>query len=152
MTERILKPNQDAKTGQAAPGNRLAVKSGAYAFAKTGRIPSIRGQRRIARQLNELRQALISTVPNSGDPRVAALIGQVVRSEGFGMMLETYLKRYGILRLTKGGAVETMPALRDVIGFMNVQRAAIAALGMDRKELEAIAAPYELVDEKDGAK
>jgi hypothetical protein len=151
MTKRILS-NQDPATGRAVLKNQLALRVGGYSFLRSGRVPSVRGQRRIARQLNELRAALIGAVPNSDDPRVAALIGQVVRAEGFGMMLETYLKRYGILRLTKGGAVETMPALRDVIGFMNVERAAIAALGMDVKELEAIKAPYELVDEKDGSK
>ena len=151
MTEPKPKtPNQ----GRAAKGNALAVTHGAHSYLRTGRLlPSIRGRRRIARQLNELRAALMESVPGSDDPRKAALIGQVVRAEGFGLILESYLKRFGVLKLGKGGGVEAQPAMATIIGLMHVQRQALMTLGMDRREVETVKAPYEIIEkEKDGPK
>jgi hypothetical protein len=150
MTDPILRPSQDAKTGKAAKGNRLAVKHGGHSFLATGRLPSIRGRKRIQRTLNDFRAALVAAVPDSEDPRISALIGQVVRAEGFLFIIEAHLRRFGILKLGKDG-LESMPVLKDVVSFMNVQRAAILAMGMEKRELEAIKAPYELL-EKDGSK
>lgn len=153
MTETISRPQRDPESGQVLKKNSLALKHGAHSFLKTGRVPSIRGKRRIQKQLNEMRSALKEVVSNSEDPRKQVLIGQIIRAEGFLVLIEEYCKRAGILRPDKWrrGIAELHPVLgSSVISFMNSQRAAILALGMEPKEVQPVLAPFEIVDkEKD---
>ena len=149
MTEPKPKtPNQ----GRAAKGNALAVTHGGFSFLRTGRLPTIRGRRRIQRELLELKRRLDEVTPGSDDPRRGVLISQIVHTEGFVLLIEQYLRLSGLLRATKGGRLEVQPALQTVISLMTQQLRAVQALGLDRRELEAVKLPYEIVNEKDGSK
>lgn len=128
---------------------------GGNRFVRTGRLPSIRGKRKIEKRLNELRTRLMEVVPNSQDPRKAVLIEQIVQSEGFQILVGEYVKRVGILnpRKFRQGLLELQPVLgKSLIGFMNSQRQAIGALGMSTKQAEDILDIQDYVRQYDAKK
>lgn len=147
MTEPKPKtPNQ----GRATKGNALALTHGGFSFLRTGRLPTIRGRRRIQRELLELKRRLDEATPGSDDPRRGILISQIIHTEGFILLVEQYLRLAGLLRATKGGRLEVQPALQTVISLMTQQLRAVQALGLDRKQAEAVLTPYEILEkEKD---
>jgi hypothetical protein len=151
MTE---KPKERDEKGKLVPGHMIRLEHGAFSFLKNGKVPSIRGGRRIRRELSELRCRLEQVVPGSDDVRKAVLIGQVVKSQGFILLIESFLRRFGVLDLPalSQGKLEAAGALSYVISFMNTQARAVSSLGMDSKELEAIKAPYEIVQEEEKSK
>lgn len=151
MTEPKPKPQRDTASGRFLPANTSRMTHGAASFLRTGRVPSIRGKRRIQKRLNELRAALIEATPGSEDPRKLVLIGQIVEAQGFVMIIGEYVKRAGVLRPDKfrRGLLELQPVLGSVASFMGAQRAAILALGLDSKKGAEILTPYEIV-EKEG--
>jgi len=141
--------------GRVLPGNRLSMKSGAHSYLRTNRVPSIRGKRQIENHLRELRKALVEVVPGADDPRKAILISQVVRAEGFLLLIESYIRRVGVFRADKWrrGIAELQPALASsVISFLNSQRSAVLALGMDMRSTGPELTIAEVIKEFDEAK
>jgi len=155
MTENIEKrdPKERDEKGQLVPGHEIRKTSGAWLYLKSGRVPSVRGRRRISRELSTLRQKLMEAVPDSQDVRRQVLINQIVSSQGFILLLESFLKRFGILdpKSFQKGQVQTQGSMAMIISLLNVQARAVAALGMDSKALDEIKAPYEIVQEQERA-
>ena len=79
------------------------------------------------------------------------LISQVCRCEAQIRLIESYLHKSGIVRgdqLAKH-IVELQPCLStSYISFMNTQRVAIMALGLEVEKAEAILTPYEVVEKE----
>ena len=76
------------------------------------------------------------------------LIEQIVRTEAQISLIEMYLKKAGLLRPDKWrkGIIDLQPALsQSYLAFMNSQRHAIMALGLDEEKAEEILAPYEVL-------
>jgi hypothetical protein len=94
MTEKKERdPKERDEKGQLVKGHEIRKTSGAWLFLKSGRVPSIRGRRRLQKHLTDLRTRLMETVPNSEDPRREIIIAQVLKCEGFLVLIESYLKR-----------------------------------------------------------
>jgi hypothetical protein len=96
----------------------------------------------------------MEVVPNSSDPRREVIIGQVIKCEGFLVLIEEYLKRAGILCPVafREGRLETHGALTACISFMNCQLRALASLGLDKKEALEVLTPYEIVQKEEKSK
>ncbi len=148
------KPNKDPKTGKLLPGHEIRKTSGAWIWFRTGRVPEIKGRRRLQKHLNDLRTKLMEVVPNSSDPRRELVIAQVLKAEGFLVLIESYLKKSGIVDPTalQQGRLETQGALGQVISFMNCQLRSLQALGLDREQAEKVLAPYEIVQKEEREK
>ena len=152
MTEKKQRdPKERDEKGQLVPGHELRKQSGAWLFLRSGRVPSVRGKRRIGRELSALRKKLMEAVPGSDDIRRQVLINQIVRSEGFCLLIESFLRRFGIIdpKVFSQGQVQVQGSLNVLNSFMNTQARAVSQLGMDSKALEAIKVPYEIVQEQE---
>jgi hypothetical protein len=141
-------PKERDDKGQLVKGHQANLEHGGWVWLRHGKCPSVRGRRRIMRELSELRQRLLEVVPGSDDVRRQILINQVVSAQGFVLLLESFLKRFGILdpKSFQQGQVQTQGSMVMIISLLNTQQRAIAALGMDKRELEAVLTPYEIVD------
>lgn len=153
------KPNKDpkerdAKSGQLVKGHTANLEHGGWFWLRHGKLPSVRGKRRIGRELAMLREKLMQAVPGSEDIRKQVLIGQVVKAEGFCLLLESFLKRFGILdpKSFQQGQVQTQGSMTMLISLMNTQARALAALGLDREQADKILAPYEIVQKEEKSK
>lgn len=121
--------------GKFLPGHSVSLKHGLYAYQARGELPTIPGKRQIQRRLDDLKDGLMKAVPDSEDPRRQVLIGQIVKLEGLLILIEEYLKRAGLLRSDRWrrGIAEIHPVGQQFVSFLNAQRDAIRALGLDRK-------------------
>lgn len=147
-------PKERDEKGQLVPGHAIRQTSGAFIFLKSNRIPSIRGRRRLQKHLNDLKVRLQEFVPNSSDPRREIIIAQVLKCEGFLVLIESYLKRAGILCPVafKDGRLEVQGALTACISFMNAQLRALSALGLDKREAQEALNLGKYISEFDAAK
>lgn len=95
-----------------------------------------------------LKRSLEAEVPGSEDPRKQILIAQVVRAEGFQLLAEAFVKRVGLLHpmRLRLGVLAFQPIIEQLVSFQNSQRAALSALGMDKRDAEGALAPYEIVE------
>jgi len=145
---------RDPKTGLLLPGHELRKTSGAWLFLKSGRVPSVRGKRRIQRELSALREKLMQAVPGSDDVRKQVLIGQIIRCEGFCLLIESFLKRFGVLdpQALSQGQVQVQGSLTALVSFMNSQARAVASLGMDKREAADVLNLGKYISEFDAAK
>jgi len=142
----MSKKERDSK-GQFQPGNRLAVKHGAYTLKATGKVPSVRGVPQLKKRLARIREDLKGATPTL-NVKKELLIEQIVRTEAQISLIEMYLKKAGLLRPDKWrkGIIDLQPALsQSYLAFMNSQRHAIMALGLDEEKAEEILAPYEVL-------
>jgi hypothetical protein len=151
------RPQRDPESGRLLPENTANLKHGGFVWLRMGRLPSIKGRRRIQRQLNALRRSLMEAIPDSQDPRREILVSQVVRCEGYLLLAESYLRKAGILNPTalRKGSLETQPVLERIVSFMNTQQRAVAALGLDKetgKEVLDLGRYIELKDKEKAAK
>lgn len=143
-------PERDGQ-GRFLPGNQTAVKHGAWSL-KSGKIPSVRGVRQLKRDLQQIREELEKITPGL-DAKKSLLISQVVRTEAQIRLIEMYLKKAGILRPDKWrrGIVDLQPSLSNsYLAFLNTQRHAIMALGLDQDRAAEVLAPYEIIEEEHG--
>lgn len=152
MTEKKERdPKERDEKGKLVSGHEIRKTSGAWLFLKSGnRIPSVRGKRRLQKHLTDLRTRLQEVVPNSSDPRREIIIGQVLKAEGFLVLIEEYLKRAGILCPVafREGRLEVQGALTSCISFMNCQLRALASLGLDSKEAQEVLTPYQIIEQE----
>jgi hypothetical protein len=148
MTSPKVKAQRDEKTGRFAKGNASRVTHGLTRYLHDGRLPSIPGRRGIMRHLAGLKRSLEAEVPGSEDPRKQILIAQVVRAEGFQLLAEAFVKRVGLLHpmRLRLGVLAFQPIIEQLVSFQNSQRAALSALGMDKRDAEGALAPYEIVE------
>ena len=140
--------------GQFIKGNPMAgqanLKTGIHSklFKVTGKVPSVRGARKLQSDMEKLEQTLEEITPEINAKKVL-LIKQIVRAETLTRLIELYLKKHGILQPFKSrrGIMELQPAVAGAyLSLMTQQRNSIMALGLDPKQLEAVKAPYEIVE------
>jgi hypothetical protein len=143
----MTKKRERDEEGKLLPGHEIRKTSGAWMYLHTLRVPGIKGRRRIQKHLDELRVRLKETVPGSEDVRRELIIGQVIKTEGFLILVEEYLKRAGILDPVafRQGRLEVQGSLGFCISLMNTQRLALQSLGLDLKDTAEILTPYEIV-------
>jgi len=141
--------NERDRKGRFLLGNQAALKHGAWSLAKA-RIPSVRGVRKLNKELEGIRESLEKLTPQL-NVKKQLLISQIVRTEGQIRLIEMYLRKAGILRPDKlrRGILDLQPSLANsYLAFLNVQRHAIMALGLDNDKASEILAPYEIVEEQ----
>jgi hypothetical protein len=137
-------PDKDPVSGRflPSPGPKVRVeKHGIEYYLRTGRLPSVRGRRALARSLREFETDLRSSLGEDLTPQRETLMRQVLRCENVLRLIELYLVRGSPMspyKLRKG-KLELQPVLAQSYGhFLNVQRMALLALGLDRKGEEAL--------------
>jgi len=95
----------------------------------------MRGRRALNRYLKSLEVDLIETIGEM-NVKKELLIKQVVRAEGTMRLIELYLQKAGIMKPgeLKHGRLDLQNCLStSYIAFMNVQRQALLALGLEAK-------------------
>jgi hypothetical protein len=82
----------------------------------------------------------METVPGSDDIRKQVLISQIVETQGFILLVSSFLKRFGILdpKSFQQGQVQTQGSMGMIVSLLNVQARAINSLGLDSKAQEAL--------------
>ena len=132
---------KDPMTGRflPAPRGKGTLKHGVPYFLRTGKLPSVRGRRALARYLREFEKDLRDSLGGDLSPQREAMMRQVLRCENVLRLIELYLLRaspmkpHGVMR----GRLELQPCLAQSYGhFLNVQRQALISLGLDRKRAE----------------
>ena len=142
--------DKDKKSGQFLQGNKAALKHGGHSFAASGKVPSVKGVRKLKKDLEQLRTDLEKITPKM-NVKKALIIGQICKAEGFILLIELYLKKAGILKPSrlKAGVIDVQPALGTTyLQLLNNQRSALALLGLDEQKFEEIKAPYEIVEDE----
>jgi hypothetical protein len=131
--------------GRFLAGNKEAQKHGIYSLAN-GRVPQIRGIRKIRKELEVIQRELEVLIPNM-DAKTRLLVSQVVKTQGIILLLEKYMLRAGILAPDqwKKGIVETQPAVRIYLQILDSQRRSIAALNIDNERATKILTPLQIV-------
>jgi hypothetical protein len=153
MTEKSNQ-DKDTKSGRFLPGNTLAFKHGAYSLRQF-RLP-VRGVRALERHLAGLRAELETETERTA--KNALLIAQVIRAEEKLSLIDMWIKRSGIIRLSRAlkGVIELQPAVTQAYtSMLNVQRLALQALGSVREPhvptIAEIAAEYDKKQAKEEA-
>jgi hypothetical protein len=141
---------RDAKTGRFLEGNQWAAKHGGYKFLATGKLPRIKGTRRLKNELTRIKKQLESDV-NNLDVKKSLLINQIVKSVGFCSLFELYCRKMGLLdpAMGKKGKLDFQPGFRVYLSLLNAQKNAIMALGMDEKQVEETLTPFELIQKEE---
>jgi hypothetical protein len=119
-----------------------------------GKVPPVRGRRRIEKELTALRETLIG---EAGEITVKKLllIDQVIRLQSLILMTDFYLRKTGILdpHAFRSGIVMFQPAVeKTLISFMNTQRLTLAALGLGKEKQDEILSLGKYIEQKDGEK
>lgn len=142
------------KRGQFIKGNPMAgqanLKTGIHSrlFNVTGKVPSVRGARKLQSDMEQLEKTLEEITPQINAKKVL-LIRQIVRTETLTRLIELYMKTHGILQpfKSKRSILELQPAIAGAyLSLMTQQRNSILALGLDPKQIDAVKAPYEIVE------
>lgn len=144
------------KRGQFDKNNPFAatanLKSGIHSklFNISGKVPSVRGARKLQSDMIQLEKTLEEITPQINAKKVL-LIRQIVRTETLTRLIELYMKQHGILQPFKSrrGILELQPAIAGAyLSLMTQQRNSILALGLDPKKADTVLAPYEIVEGK----
>ena len=154
MTE-IKIDRRDGK-GRFLPGNKNSMKHGAWLLKvkATGAVPSLRGAKFIRADLARIRGELEAAMGARLTIQRQLLISQICRTEAQLRLIELYLHKSGIIRSdrAKEGIIDLQPCLStSYISFLNTQRVAIVALGLEVEKVEAILTPYEVVERENVA-
>jgi len=146
--------DRDSRTGHFLKGNKAALKHGAYSLARAKKVPSFRGVRALVRHLDQVKVNLEKATPEL-NVKKEILIGQVVKTEEKLCLMDMWIRKTGILRPDRArrGLLELQPCLAySYLGFMNSQRLALMALGLDTEEAEKVLTPIEYIKKFDKAK
>lgn len=144
------KEKRDSK-GRFVEGNVAARKHGAYSLARTKNVPSIRGVKALARYLDRIKSELEGTTQDI-NVKKELLINQIVRTEEKMRLMDMWIKRTSLLRPDKArrGLLDLQPCLYSYLAFMNTQRQALMALGLNKEKIDQIKAPYEILKDEEG--
>lgn len=128
---------RDPVTGQFLQGRsqNALLTHGATYFLRTGRLPSVRGRRLLARYLAAFEKDMRASLGGDLTPQKEAMMRQVLRCENVLRLIELYLLRASPMNPYKlrKGKLELQPVLERSYGhYLNVQRQALLALGLDR--------------------
>jgi len=130
-----------------------ALKTGVHSrmFNITGKVPNVRGARRLQRDMETLAATLEEITPDINAKKVL-LIKQVVRTETLMQLIELYMKQHGILQPFKARKyiMELQPAMSGTyLSLLSQQRSSIIALGLNTEQVEAVLTPYEIAEIED---
>jgi hypothetical protein len=126
-----------------------SVTHGAEFYLRTGKLPSIKGRRLLARYIKSLEKDLREALGDDLTPQREVMVRQVLRCENVLRLIELYLVHASPMRPgVSRGRLELQPCLANSYGhFLNVQRQALLALGLDQKS-ERLGLPWEEPEEK----
>lgn len=144
------KADRDSKTGRFLPGHLIASKHGVTRYLATGKLPSIRGKKAIQKHLEEIRSGIEEMTPRM-NAKKRILISQIVRTEGVLQAIELYIQRAGIIdekKFISKKMIMLQPCFNSYLSFLNSQRLAIMALGLEG-QAEKIITLDEIVAEHD---
>lgn len=132
--------------GRFMRGNQAALKYGGHSFITTGKIPVVRGTRKLRKELTRIQKQLEDNIPDL-NAKKSLLINQIVKSAGFCSLFELYCRKAGLLdpALSKKGRLDFQKGFKVYISLLNVQKSAIMALGLDEKQAEGVLTPYEII-------
>jgi len=141
-----MKKDRDSKTGQFVCGNKAAIRHAAYSLQATGKVPSMRGVRALARHLDRLKSELESITPQL-DAKKQLLINQIISLEEKRQLIDMWLKKCGLVipEKVRKRRLELQPVMSFYISLMNSQRHAILALGLDIEQARRLLTPLEIV-------
>jgi len=149
----LEKDERDPGTGQVESGNKLAVRHGAHSFLKTGKVPPVRGARKLRKELSRLRKELEEITPDL-NVKKRLVVNQVVSAAGFMGLVEIYVRKVGLPRadLWRKRIFDVQPAFSFYLSMMNRQLSALQLLGLDRKEAEELINLGKYIELKDKEK
>jgi len=129
---------RDPETGRFLPGrpDNVNITHGASYYLRTGRLPSVRGRRLLARYLRGFERDLRESLGGDLTPQREALMRQILRCENVLRLIELYLLRASPMNPYKlrKGKLELQPCLeRSYSNYLSVQRQALLALGLERR-------------------
>ena len=132
--------------GRFIRGNQAAIKYGGHSFIATGKIPVVRGTRKLRKELIKIQRELEDNIPDLNAKKLL-LVNQIIKSHGFTCLFEMYCRKAGLLDpvQTKRGQVAFQKGFKVYISLLNVQKSAIMALGLDERQAEEALTPYEII-------
>ncbi|NVM21416.1 MAG: hypothetical protein HWN68_06515 [Desulfobacterales bacterium] len=137
------------------PGNMAALKHGTFAIIATGKLPSIDGKEKIEKHLSRLSLNLERAVGEMSVQK-ELLIRQVVRCEAMMKHVEVYMEALGTMidttRWKTYKKIEFQPCMSQYMKFLEVQRRALSALGINEMKLDKVRTPFDLAAEVDAEK
>jgi len=153
-TQAVIK-GTDAK-GKFTKGNTAALKTGIYSkiFSITGKVPSVRGAKKLQAEMEALTADLEAITPEINAKKVL-MIKQIVRTETLMRLIELYMKQHGILQPFKARKyiMELQPAMSGTyLSLLSQQRSSLMALGLNTGQTEEVLAPYEIVEKEEREK
>jgi hypothetical protein len=153
MTE-ANETRQRNERGRFVPGNKAAVKHGCHSLASRGKIPKVKGQETLKRELSEFRRQLETSLPSPLPTKATLLIPVAVSLKGFMGLYELACRRAGVLdpTLLEEGKIEYQPAFKYYLAAGNNLVRVLRELGLDKEQTEDIKTPYELISQEKGGK
>lgn len=150
----VEKQDRDKRTGRFIRGNKAGFKHGAYSLARVRNVPSIRGVRALAMHLDEVKSELEASTPEM-NVKKELLIGQVVKTEEKILLMDMWLRKFGIIKADRArkGSLELQSCLvNSYLSFLNTQRLALSALGLEGRQAVDAMTLQDIVDEVDKKK
>ena len=131
------------------------MKHGMFAIIATGKLPSVDGKERIEKHLSRLNLNLEKAVGEMSVQK-ELLIKQVIRCEAMMKHVEVYMEALGTMidttRWKSYKKIEFQPCMSQYMKFLEVQRRALSALGLDQVKMDRIRTPFDLAAEVDAEK
>jgi len=115
--------------GRFVRGNRAAIKSGCGSFLIRGKLPPVRGVRKIKREMDRIKTELEASV-SPPNVKQQILVNQIIKAHGFCLLFEYYCKRLGLFDIdkTKKGQLDFQGGFSTYLSLMNSQRHALREL------------------------
>ncbi|MBA7493268.1 hypothetical protein ES702_03825 [subsurface metagenome] len=123
----VTEPGRDKDSrGKFIKGNTAALKSGCGSFLIRGRLPQVRGIKRLRGELQELKKRLEEDISNI-NVKQQILIDNIVKAHGYSLLFEAHCKRVGLFTF-KRKEINYMPGFAVYQTFQNQIRHSIRAL------------------------
>lgn len=131
------------------------IKHGIEVFKRTGEFhPSIRGRQRLKRELEQLRDDILSAIP-SLTPQKELLLNETMRIVGCLWLAGLYMSKVGLFRESKlkDGILEPQPFVSSTLLAMeNTLRLNLLALGLNSRQADKVQTPFEIVQKEEREK
>jgi len=124
-------------------------------FSLIARDELLKDQPHIRQYLLDCRAGLVDCVAGSEETlteQQRILIDRIISKLSICRLIEAYIEKYGIFRrdmLKKSQVLELEPALgKSYLAYSNAIDRALIALGLDKRNKEAVLTPYEIIEEE----
>jgi len=132
--------------GRFLRGNQAAVKHSGYRYLSKGKLPQLRGIRKVRKELTRIEAELKASIPQLYVKK-SLLINQIVKSHGFALIFEQYCRIHGLLnpQTAKKKVLSFHPGFQTYLSLLNLQKNAINSLQLDEDKTRKILTPFEIV-------